>query len=59
MHTYMYVSVCICTCIICICIYICTHTHTHTHMQNVMYVRKELAAELGMPDGVDVQVLAV
>ena len=38
-------------------IYICTHTHTH--MQNVMYVRKELAAELGMPDGVDVQVLAV
>jgi len=57
MHTYMYVSVCIC--IICICIYICTHTHTHTHMQNVMYVRKELAAELGMPDGVDVQVLAV
>ena len=40
--------------------YICTHTHTHTHthMQNVMYVRKELAAELGMPDGVDVQVLA-
>ena len=38
-------------------IYICTHTHTHT--QNVMYVQKELAAELGMPDGVDVQVPAV
>ena len=59
MCVYIYIYKYVISIYIHIHIYAHTHTHTHTHMQNVMYVRKELAAELGMPDGVDVQVLAV